>query len=121
MLILIHFNTLINLYYSLVYPFLIYGLIVWGSTYTLNPLYLLQKRALRIMTFSKFDDHSSPLFKQTKMACRFYLFQKHLYIHNLSLTKNIKDVEEPLGVQNNLKLKAANVTPISYCGWDELA
>ena len=67
MLILIHFNTLINLYYSLVYPFLIYGLIVWGSTYTLNPLYLLQKRALRIMTFSKFDDHSRLLFKQTKI------------------------------------------------------
>jgi hypothetical protein len=65
----VNINTLINLYYSLVYPFLIYGLIVWGSTYnsTLNPLYLLQKRALRIMTFSKFDEHSSPLFKQTKI------------------------------------------------------
>ena len=49
----VNINTLINLYYSLVYPFLIYGLIVWGSTYnsTLNPLYLLQKRVLRSMTF----------------------------------------------------------------------
>jgi hypothetical protein len=60
----VNINTLINLYYSVVYPFLICGLIVWGSTYnsTLNPLYLLQKSALRIMTFSKFDEHSSPLF-----------------------------------------------------------
>ena len=63
-------NTLINLYYSLVYPFFIYGLIVWGNTYnsTLNPLYFLQKRALRIMTFSKFHEHSSPLFKQTRIT-----------------------------------------------------
>ena len=39
----VNINALINLFYSLVYPFLIYGLIVWDSTYnsTLNPLYLL--------------------------------------------------------------------------------
>ena len=59
-------NVLVNLYYSLIYPFLIYGILAWGNTYTttLNPLYILQKKATRIITFSKFDDHSSPLFKQ---------------------------------------------------------
>ena len=38
-------NILINLYYSLVYPFLIYGLVAWGNTYSSasNPLYILQK------------------------------------------------------------------------------
>ena len=42
-----------------------YGIIAWGNTYssTLKPLYVLQKKALRLMTFSKFDEHSSPLFK----------------------------------------------------------
>ena len=49
----VNINTLINLYYSLLYPFLIYGLILWGNNHnsTLDPFYLLQKRALGIITF----------------------------------------------------------------------
>ena len=33
----------------------------------LNPLLIFQKRALRIMTFSKSDEHSSPIFKILNM------------------------------------------------------
>ncbi len=43
------------------------------------------------------------------------------FIHNLSLTNKIKNVEELLGVQNSVELKAANGTPIPYCGWVELS
>ena len=58
-------NTLIQLYHTLVQPFLIYGILAWGNTYqtTLQPLFVLQKKAMRLITFSKFDEHSSPLFK----------------------------------------------------------
>jgi len=58
-------NILINLYYTLIYPFLIYGLNVWGSSYPTSqkPLHILQKKAMRIITFSKFDAHSTPIFK----------------------------------------------------------
>ena len=64
-----HFVTgdiLIQFYYSLVYPFLAYGLVVWGNTYatTLKPIVTLQKQALRIITFSKRDAQSSPIFSQ---------------------------------------------------------
>jgi hypothetical protein len=57
-------QMLTQLYYSIIYPFITYGLILWGNTYesTLNPLVLLQKRAVRAMTFSKYDEHTSPLF-----------------------------------------------------------
>ena len=65
-------NSLIlkNLYYALIYPFFIYGLIVWGNTYeaTWKTLYILQKKAVRIITFSQFDEHSSPLFKQLQFV-----------------------------------------------------
>ena len=49
----------------LIYPFLIYGLIAWGNSYTttFQPIYILQKKAVRFLTFSSFDHHSSPLFK----------------------------------------------------------
>ena len=54
-----------QLYYSLIYPFLTYGLIIWGNTYetTVKPMILLQKKAVRIINFSKYNDHTSPLFK----------------------------------------------------------
>ena len=59
-------NILVNLYYMLIYPVLTYGLIVWGNTYStaLQPLFILQKKAVRIVTFFKYYDHSSPLFKK---------------------------------------------------------
>ncbi len=39
-------DVLINLYYSLIYPFLPYALVVWGNTYasSINPLFILKKK-----------------------------------------------------------------------------
>jgi len=53
------------LYYSLIYPFLIHGVQVWGLTYPtyLTPVKTLQKRIARIMTFSEPFSHSEPLLK----------------------------------------------------------
>ena len=61
--------VLVQLYYSLIYPFLTYSLITWGTTYqtTLLPLITLQKRAVRIITFSEYNCHSSPLFRKLKI------------------------------------------------------
>ena len=61
--------VLVQLYYSLIYPFLTYSLITWGTTYqtTLLPLITLQKRAVRIITFSEYNCHSSPLFRKLKL------------------------------------------------------
>ena len=59
-------KTVTGLYYALIYPFWIYSIIAWGNTYstTLKPLYVSKEtKTLRLMTFSKFDEHSSLLFK----------------------------------------------------------
>ena len=54
---------------SFIYPYLTYGIVIWGNTYksTLYPIVTLQKRAVRIITFSNFDEHSSPLFYRLKI------------------------------------------------------
>ena len=50
-----------TLYYSLIFPHLSYGNIIW---YTHNsPLFKLQKKAVRIITNSKYNAHSEPLLK----------------------------------------------------------
>ena len=50
---------------SLIYPVFTYGIHVWGLTYPtyLNPLTTLQKRLVRIMTFSGPASQSEPLLK----------------------------------------------------------
>ena len=61
--------VLVKVYYSLIYPFLTYGLITWGTTYqtALLPLITLQKRAVRKITFSEYNCHSSPLLRKLKI------------------------------------------------------
>jgi hypothetical protein len=46
-----------------------YAVLVWGQTYksNLHPLLILQKKAMRIMTFSGFREHTFPLFKALKL------------------------------------------------------
>ena len=53
-----------TLYYALIYPFILYGVTIRGFTYPtfMDPILKLQKRFLRIMTFSDLMAHSDPLF-----------------------------------------------------------
>ena len=57
-------DILIMLHYSLIYPFLIYGVHVWVLTFPSfqTPLLVIQKKAIRIIT-SEPRSHSAPLFK----------------------------------------------------------
>jgi len=53
------------LYLSLVEPYLNYCCVVWASpvkSNSLESLYKLQKRAVRVISFAKYRDHSKPLF-----------------------------------------------------------
>ena len=60
-------NSLITLYYSLVYPYMQYYILVWGSTYPLNlyRIVLLQKH-IRIVDKSAYDAHTEPIFRKLK-------------------------------------------------------
>ena len=55
----------LNLYYSLIYPYLIYGNNVWGSNYPsrLQCLLILQKRALRFVFNLPYRAHVTHLFQ----------------------------------------------------------
>ena len=73
-------DILINLYYSLIYPFLTYALVAWGNTYntTVNPLAILQKKIIRLITFSNYQDHTNPLFIQLRLL----KFHDLIFYHN---------------------------------------
>ena len=81
----LNLDILINLYYSLNYPFIIVYSLVCSYHANINPHLILQKLALRILTLSKFDVHSSPLFKQTNILKLFDLikFQISIFMYKL--------------------------------------
>ena len=59
-------NTLKTLYNSLFLPYINYCSLIWASTYAsyLKPLYVLQKKAVRVITFSPPRTSSKPLFSK---------------------------------------------------------
>ena len=56
-------NILRIIYNALILPHLNYGILAWG--HLAKRLNLIQKRAVRILTASKYNSHTEPLFKQT--------------------------------------------------------
>ena len=98
-------NILLQLYYSLIYPFLTYGLSIWGNTYssTLRPLIILQKKAIRIITFSEAGDHSEPLFKKLNILKLTDL----VTLHNALLMYNYHHNLLPSSFENVFKTVAS--------------
>ena len=62
-------DTLKSVYYALFYPFLTYGITVWGATHEkfLHPVSVCQKKAIRAMTFNDPLAHTSPIFSELQL------------------------------------------------------
>ena len=75
-------NSLKSLYFSYIYPYLIYCVEIWGiSPQThLKPLLLLQKKIIRIMTFSTYCAHTEAIFKDLNV-----LTINKLVIHRIGI------------------------------------
>ena len=99
-------QTLKTIYDTMVYPYLTYCGIIWTSTYPtrLKLIITIQKKLIRIMTFSKYQDESKALFQSLKILDIYELnkyfialfmysyFSNNLpkYFHNyFTLNKNI--------------------------------
>ena len=65
----LNINTLRTIYNSFVYPYITYGVEVWGNACDIHirPLITLQKRIIRIIKSANFRDHTAPLFKSLKL------------------------------------------------------
>lgn len=59
----------LNLYYSLFHSHLIYALPIWSCSTPgyLNDVFKIQKKAVRIITNSHYNDHTEPIFKNLKI------------------------------------------------------
>ena len=59
-------TALLNLYYAIVYPHLLYGVILWVTAFKthIHRLQTLQNRAVRVISRSDFRDHVTPHYQQ---------------------------------------------------------
>ena len=62
-------TALLKIYYNQIHSHLLYGLIIWGSTFPtyLKTLITLQNKAVKFICAAKFCDSSSPYYKRLKI------------------------------------------------------
>ena len=53
------------LYYTLVYPYINYGILLWGSAskHLINQIFIKQKKAIRIISGAAYNTTTEPIFK----------------------------------------------------------
>ena len=78
---------LLNLYYAVFHSHLLYCVNVIGCTSQANikKISILQKKAVRLITFAKYNDHTAPIFKKLKILP----FEKIILEQNLKFMHSI--------------------------------
>jgi len=80
-------KTLVNLYYSFVHPYLTYCNEVWGATFVtyLDPLVILQKRAVRIICGVNRRASTEDLFKMLSIVpfSKLHTFNVHKFLYKV--------------------------------------
>ena len=80
-------STLKNLYYSFVYPYILYCNLVWGGTFPthLEPISILQKRIVRIINGASYNSHTNELFISDRILklSDIHLFNLGVFMFNL--------------------------------------
>lgn len=61
---LINQNTILLAYHAIFHSVMSYGLLLWGGSAHASKILRIQKRAVRVITNSKFNDSCRPLFKK---------------------------------------------------------
>lgn len=82
---------LLILYYSLVYPYITYGITLWGNAHAthLSNLIVMQKKLVRIMTNSAFLAHTEPLFKRLAILKLEDVYKLQICKYVLSFLRNL--------------------------------
>ena len=123
-------QTLRLVYYTLVLPYISYCAIIFGNTYYTNvlPIFTKQKKAIRIISNAKYNDHTSKLFCNLNILTIFQLVKLQTCImmykafsnklpENIQsyFTKSFSGNEYRTRQKNCLKKKYTQTTKRQYC------
>lgn len=130
-------NSLVVLYNAIIKPYFTYCNIIWGNTYKsyLEKLVKLQKKILRLITFSEYNSPTGPLFEKIKVMTldEMYLYSCGIHIFKIvnQLSPQLlwnkftfsKSIRNPLNLQHNYFSKQICQSSIQYSGpgiWNNL-
>lgn len=92
-------ESLLTLYYTFIYPYLMYCLEIWGKTFMsyLDPIFKLQKRIVRLITGSKiYNENTLPMFKELKMLNLMELY----YYKVILILYKVENNDLPVSILN---------------------
>ena len=118
-------DSLKTLYYTMIHPYLTYGILAWGNATqaNLNKIIVLQKRAIHIIHKVPYNGHTEPLLKKSKILKLGdqYKFEATLFMHNYAMGKL------PLSFANmcnfnyesqaNVQTRQSNLTRLPRCNF----
>ena len=89
-------SQLLMLYNALIYPYLTYGVLLWGSTHkTLtNKINVIQKKAVRIIAHAPYNAHTEDIFQRFKILRFGEIYQFYLGKYMFQQLNNL--LPEPL-------------------------
>ena len=91
---------------SLIYSYLNYCNVIWGGAYNivLQPLYILQKKAIRLISNSHYLEHTAPLFKSMELLNIYQIFKFNCLLLVHKCTKNNYFLEFKRKLHNNYSI-----------------
>ena len=122
----------LNYYYSLIYPYLIYNVEVWGGTYDcyLKSLIIQHKRVIRTITNASSQDHTSPLFSRLRLLkfpdiyryyVSIYMYKNHKSnVFRVHHNVNTRSRDLPLSSFNRLSSTQRSITFTGPKIWNSL-
>ena len=127
------------IYFSLVYPYLIYCNVIWGNTFysSLKSMIIVHKKIIRTMSFAKRFDHTDPLYTQYNILSydKLHIYCKAIFVYknlNNLITYNLysRSAYDNFGLRNSMDLQPSFMRTemgqrsISYNGclvWNNLS
>ena len=82
-------------------------------SYSLQPLFILQKWVLHIMTFANYDSHSSPIFRQLELLKINHLVFIHIALfmqqyYSKQLPETFDNLFQPFSCKHNYNIRLAS-------------
>ena len=84
-------SILTTIYYSMIHPYISYGLMLWRYAYKsyLHMIEILQKQAIRNVHKTKYNEHTMPLFRSSKILKIEDMYKLQLLMFMFSYYRNI--------------------------------
>ena len=92
----LHTNTLKQIYYSLIYPYLCYCIMSWGNTYPsrLTKVYTKQNKCIHCIFFSHNRESSAPYFKLLDIINIDNIFRLKISVLTHKISQNEANIPE---------------------------